>query len=61
MSLHERVQVGTPLLRLEAMKMEHTLKASLDGVVSELSVQLGEQVEAGSTLLVLKASEEGGT
>ncbi len=60
-SLHERVQVGTPLLRLEAMKMEHTLKASLDGVVSELSLQLGGQVEAGSTLLVLKASEEGGT
>jgi acetyl-CoA/propionyl-CoA carboxylase biotin carboxyl carrier protein len=57
-SARDRVQVGTPLLRLEAMKMEHTLKASLDGVVSELSVQLGQQVEAGSTLLVLKAGDE---
>jgi len=55
----QRVSVGTPLVRLEAMKMEHTLKASMDGVVSELSAQPGEQVEAGGTLLVLKASEEG--
>ena len=60
-SPHEHVRAGTPLVRLEAMKMEHTLKASLDGVVNELSVRLGEQVEAGSTLLVLRASEEGGT
>jgi 3-methylcrotonyl-CoA carboxylase alpha subunit len=57
----QRVQEGTPLVRLEAMKMEHTLKASMVGVVAELSVRLGEQVEAGSTLLVLKASEDGGT
>ncbi len=57
----QRVEAGAPLVRLEAMKMEHTLKAGMAGEVTELSVKLGEQVEANATLLVVKAGEEGGT
>jgi 3-methylcrotonyl-CoA carboxylase alpha subunit len=53
-----RVLKGQPLLRLEAMKMEHTLSAPLDAEVAELSVQSGDQVEEGSTLLVLSSGEE---
>jgi 3-methylcrotonyl-CoA carboxylase alpha subunit len=53
----QRVRKGEPLLSLEAMKMEHTLRASVEGVVSELFVKQGEQVAEGSTLLVLRAAE----
>jgi 3-methylcrotonyl-CoA carboxylase alpha subunit len=56
-SAGQRVRKGEPLLSLEAMKMEHTLRASVEGVVSELFVKQGEQVAEGSTLLVLLAAE----
>jgi 3-methylcrotonyl-CoA carboxylase alpha subunit len=54
----QEVQKGQPLLRLEAMKMEHTLGAALDARVTSLSVSVGDQVEEGSTLLVLASGEE---
>jgi 3-methylcrotonyl-CoA carboxylase alpha subunit len=54
----QAVEKGQPLVRLEAMKMEHTLSAALSGTVRELSVRVGDQVEEGSTLLVLEAHEE---
>jgi 3-methylcrotonyl-CoA carboxylase alpha subunit len=53
-----RVDRGQPLLRLEAMKMEHTLSASMAGEVVELSAREGEQVEEGSILLSIKGSQE---
>ena len=49
----ERVSAGQALLRIEAMKMEHTLLAGADGQVSELTVEVGAQVEEGSPLLVI--------
>jgi 3-methylcrotonyl-CoA carboxylase alpha subunit len=54
----DAVQKGQPLVRLEAMKMEHTLSASVDGEVEALSVRAGDQVEEGSTLLVLRGQEK---
>jgi 3-methylcrotonyl-CoA carboxylase alpha subunit len=57
-STGDRVERGQPLLRLEAMKMEHTLAASVDGEVEALSVRAGDQVEEGSTLLSLRAEEK---
>ena len=54
----DAVQKGQALLRLEAMKMEHTLGAALDARVASLSVRVGDQVEEGSTLLVLASGEE---
>jgi 3-methylcrotonyl-CoA carboxylase alpha subunit len=50
------VKRGDALVSLEAMKMEHTLHASVDGVVTELNVQPRDQVAEGSTLLVLQAA-----
>ena len=41
---------------LEAMKMEHTLSAPADGVVTELRAKVGDQVEAGAVLVVLGES-----
>ena len=49
----QRVARGEALVSLEAMKMEHTLRASADGVVQSVSVRVDEQVVEGSTLLVL--------
>jgi propionyl-CoA carboxylase alpha chain len=52
-----RVQAGTPILVLEAMKMEHTVRAPADGVVSAISVAAGDQVESGQVLAVVNADE----
>jgi len=52
------VKAGTPLLVVEAMKMEHTVTAPIDGVVAELPVRAGQQVALDETLAVVKPQEE---
>ncbi|GAB2186912.1 ATP-binding protein [Roseibium sp. LAB1] len=49
----EAVTKDQPLVILEAMKMEHTLKAPRDGVIGEVLVAEGEQVTDGTILLAL--------
>lgn len=49
----EEVAQGAPLLRLEAMKMEHTLTAPHDGRIESLNCAAGELVDEGSELVVL--------
>ncbi len=51
------VRAGDVLVVLEAMKMEHGVKAVADGVVSEVLVAAGGQVDAGAVLVVVSASE----
>ncbi|MGB7542099.1 MAG: acetyl/propionyl/methylcrotonyl-CoA carboxylase subunit alpha [Burkholderiales bacterium] len=46
-----RVEKGTPLLILEAMKMEHTIMAPSHGRVAEIHYQVGDQVAEGAELL----------
>jgi propionyl-CoA carboxylase alpha chain len=46
----DTVTAGQPLVWLEAMKMEHTITAPADGVLAELDVALGQQVEVGAVL-----------
>jgi acetyl/propionyl-CoA carboxylase alpha subunit len=48
---------GDPLVVLEAMKMEHTIASPADGVVSEIRVQAGQQVDAGAVLAHVEAGE----
>jgi 3-methylcrotonyl-CoA carboxylase alpha subunit len=55
----EAVVAGQRLAILEAMKMEHTLTAARDGIVAEVLVETGAQVEAGAALVRLEAEEEG--
>jgi 3-methylcrotonyl-CoA carboxylase alpha subunit len=50
----DRVERGARLAILEAMKMEHTLTAARDGVISEVLTQTGAQVEAGAALVRLE-------
>ena len=47
----ERVARGTTLLVLEAMKMEHEIKAARDGVVARLPFRAGDSVDAGAPLV----------
>ncbi len=49
-----RVCAGETLVILEAMKMEHPMRAPADGVVTEVRVAIGDQVEAGTVLLVVE-------
>jgi 3-methylcrotonyl-CoA carboxylase alpha subunit len=46
-----QVTRGTPLLVLEAMKMEHTLQAPADGTVQGYRVKAGDQVGDGAVLV----------
>jgi propionyl-CoA carboxylase alpha chain len=50
------VRAGETLLVLEAMKMEHPIRAPQDGVVVEIRVAAGDQVENGALLLVVEAT-----
>lgn len=45
------VKAGDPLLILESMKMENTLMAMHDSVVSSVNVKEGDQVSDGQTLI----------
>ena len=49
-----QVAKGTPLVLLEAMKMEHTIAAPYDGTVAELHFSAGDQVTEGVELLRLE-------
>jgi pyruvate carboxylase subunit A/propionyl-CoA carboxylase alpha chain len=46
----DTVTAGQPLVWLEAMKMEHTVTAPGDGVLAELNVGVGQQVDVGAIL-----------
>jgi biotin carboxyl carrier protein len=50
----DRVASGDTLVILEAMKMEHPMRATEDGAVTEVRVTNGDQVEAGAVLLVVE-------
>ncbi|HEY7008865.1 MAG TPA: biotin carboxylase N-terminal domain-containing protein [Jatrophihabitantaceae bacterium] len=54
----DRVVAGQPVLWMEAMKMHHQINAPVDGVVGELSVHVGQQVDVGAVLAVLHEDEQ---
>jgi propionyl-CoA carboxylase alpha chain len=47
------VSAGDPLLWLEAMKMEHVIRAPAAGVLTSLPVKVGQQVAQGTPLAVV--------
>ena len=53
------VKAGDRLLVMEAMKMEHTLKAPRDGVVETVFASEGGQAEGGAVLVKLKDAADG--
>ena len=48
------VEAGTPLMVLEAMKMEHRIVAAADGTVVAVHYEPGDQVAQGAVLLDLE-------
>lgn len=53
-SVGQQVQEGDRLVVLEAMKMEHVLRAPRDGVVATVTVATGDQVTAGALMVGLE-------
>lgn len=49
----QEVIPGTPILVMEAMKMEHTIKASKIGKVEKIHFKEGDQVQGGVELVKL--------
>jgi acetyl-CoA/propionyl-CoA carboxylase biotin carboxyl carrier protein len=60
-SVGDTVSAGQPVLVVEAMKMEHTVTAPVDGVISELTAKAGQQVPMDETLAVIEAAGTQGT
>ncbi len=50
----EQVEVGRPLVAMEAMKMENELRAPSAGVVKAIAVIPGQPVEKGAVLVELE-------
>ena len=50
----KKVKIGDTLVILEAMKMEHSIKASEDGTVTQLLISVNDQVENGALLMIVK-------
>jgi acetyl-CoA/propionyl-CoA carboxylase biotin carboxyl carrier protein len=53
-----QVTAGQPLLIVEAMKMEHVVTAPTDGVVTELTARVGQQVRLDEALAVIGSAGE---
>lgn len=52
----DSVKKGDILVIMEAMKMEHSLRADQDGVIADLKVKSGDQVRGKQQLLIIGAS-----
>ncbi|MGC1182680.1 acetyl/propionyl/methylcrotonyl-CoA carboxylase subunit alpha [Legionella sp.] len=56
-NIGEQVKAGDRLIVLEAMKMEHTIHAPSDGILSQIFYSVGSQVNEGEELLSLSKSD----
>jgi methylmalonyl-CoA carboxyltransferase small subunit len=52
-SPRQRIRQDDPMVTIEAMKMQNTIGAPLDGVVEEVLVSLGDAVQSGQILCKL--------
>ena len=52
----DTIEAGKPLLIMEAMKMEHAIKAPYDGVVKGYKFKAGDQVKDGDLLVEFEES-----
>jgi len=54
----DAVAGGQRLAVIEAMKMEHALRAPFAGTVAEMAVAAGQQVVEGAKIMVIAPAEE---
>lgn len=52
----QRITKGTPILIMEAMKMENEMRAAEDCVIKEIKAKEGDSVESGATLVVFETN-----
>ena len=52
-----KVKRGEPLVVLEAMKMEQTIRTTINGVVESIVVEIGQVVAPGQRLVEITAQE----
>lgn len=50
----DKVKEGDPLIIVEAMKMETSLYASIDGTVTEINAEAGKQADSEDVLIVVE-------
>jgi pyruvate carboxylase len=53
-SVGEKVTKGQSLLTIEAMKMQTNIRSELDGVIKEILLDPGQQVDAGDLLIIFE-------
>jgi biotin carboxyl carrier protein len=53
----QAVKTGDSLVVLEAMKMEQTIRTTIDGVVRSILVDIGQVVAPGQMLVEIGAEE----
>jgi 3-methylcrotonyl-CoA carboxylase alpha subunit len=56
----QKINVGDPVILMEAMKMEFTLRAPITGTVRNLLVQEGQQISPGTRFLDIDSEVENG-
>ncbi len=49
----DAVKMGSPILVLEAMKMQNEIVSNMDGVVREIRIKEGDLVESQDVLVVI--------
>jgi biotin carboxyl carrier protein len=54
----DQVKSGDPLIVMEAMKMEHTIKASESGILSSLDCSEGRLVDGGVSLCSIESESK---
>jgi biotin carboxyl carrier protein len=50
----DQVMAGTPVMKMEAMKMENQIPSPTNGTVKEIAVKVGDNVATDETLIVLE-------
>ena len=55
----DKVSKDQPLVIMEAMKMEHTIRAPVDGTIEAIYFKTGEMVDGGAELLAFTPENEG--
>ena len=53
-NIGDAVKKGQKLLTLEAMKMDNTIPADRDGIVSEIKVKMGDSILEGADLIIIQ-------
>lgn len=53
----QKVAMGDELVVIEAMKMNHAISADQDGIVDEIFIKVGDQVDLGANLLILESGD----